>query len=180
MIYGFSPIEYVFDALLAVISLVASLFCSTGVSVLNDMRVMVDNMMQSLDYIILLVIACAGALGFVVIYNLNNINIMERSREIAMLKVLGFYHRETRSYVFRETVILTVIGCLLGLGFGKLLHEFVMDQINIEMVSFKKQIFGSSYIIAVVVTFMITFLVNLMLQKKIEKINMAESLKSVE
>ena len=79
-----------------------------------------------------------------------------------------------------ETIILTIIGCIFGLGFGKLLHEFVMDQINIEMVSFKKQIFGLSYLIAVIVTFMITFLVNLMLQKKIEKINMAESLKSIE
>nr|PZN10494.1 MAG: ABC transporter permease [Caldicoprobacter oshimai] len=151
-----------------------------SVSVLNDLRIMVNNMMQSLDYIIWLVIACAGTLGFVVIYNLNNINIMERNREIATLKVLGFYPWETRSYVFRETIILTVIGCIFGLGFGKLLHEFVMDQINIEMVSFKKQIFGLSYLIAVIVTFMITFLVNLMLQKKIEKINMAESLKSIE
>lgn len=151
-----------------------------SVSVLNDMRVMVNNMMQSLNYIIWLVIACACALGTVVIYNLNNINIIERSREIATLKVLGFYPRETKSYVFRETIILTLIGCLFGLGLGKLLHQFVMDQISIEAVSFKKQIFGASYLIAVLVTFMITFLVNLMLQRKIERINMAESLKSVE
>jgi len=152
----------------------------TSVSVLNDMRVMVDNMMQSLDYIILLVIACACTLGFVVIYNLNNINIIERSREIATLKVLGFYSRETRSYVFRETILLTAIGSLFGLGLGKLLHGFVMEQISIEAVSFRKQIFGLSYFIAVAVTFMITCLVNLMLKKKIEKINMAESLKSIE
>ncbi len=151
-----------------------------SVSVLNDMRTMVDNMMQGLDYIILLVIACACALGFVVIYNLNNINIIERTREIATLKVLGFYPRETRSYVFRETIMLTSIGCLFGLGLGKLLHEFVMEQISIEAVSFRKQIFLPSYLIAVAVTFMITFLVNLILQKKIEKINMAESLKSIE
>lgn len=151
-----------------------------SVSVLNDLRVMVDNMMHSLDYIIWLVIACAGALGFVVIYNLNNINIIERSREIATLKVLGFYSRETRSYVFRETIMLTVIGCIIGLGLGKLLHGFVMDEISIEMVSFRKQIFGLSYGIAVAVTFAITFLVNMLLQKKIERINMAESLKSIE
>lgn len=151
-----------------------------NVAVLNDMRIMVDNMMQSLDYIIWLVIACAGALGFIVIYNLNNINITERSREIATLKVLGFYPRETESYVFRETIILTIIGSLFGLVLGKLLHGFVMDQINVEAVSFKKQIFTSSYVIAVLLTFMITFLVNLMLRKKIEKINMTESLKSVD
>lgn len=151
-----------------------------NVSVLNDMRNMVDNMMQSLDYIIWLVIICAGALGFVVIYNLNNINITERSREIATIKVLGFFSRETKEYVYRETIILTSIGSLLGLGLGKLLHGFIMKQINVEAVSFKVQIFGSSYLISVVVTFMITLLVNLMLKRKIERINMTESLKSVE
>ena len=150
------------------------------VSVLNDIRVMVDNMMQSLNYIILLVIACAGALGFVVIYNLNNINIMERSREIATIKVLGFYSRETQAYVFRETIILTVIGALFGLGLGKLLHGFIMNKIDVDAVSFKEQIFGASYLGALLITFMITFLVNLVLKKKIEIINMAESLKSVE
>lgn len=151
-----------------------------NVSVLNDMRIMVDNMMKSLDYIIWLVIICAGALGFVVIYNLNNINITERSREIATIKVLGFFSNETREYVYRESILLTVIGTLLGLGLGKLLHEFIMSQINVEGVSFKVQIFGSSYLIAVLATFTVTILVNLILRKKIEKINMTESLKSVE
>lgn len=151
-----------------------------NVSVINDLRVMVENMMQSLDAIIWLVIACAGALAFVVIYNLNNINITERSREIATIKVLGFYANETRSYIFRETVILTLIGSLLGLLLGRLLHGFIMDRIRIDAISFKEQIFGSSYLIAVLVTFGITFLVNLILNKKIEKVNMAESLKSVE
>jgi putative ABC transport system permease protein len=150
------------------------------VSVTDDLRNMVNNMMQSLDAIIWLVILCAGALGFVVIYNLNNINITERSREIATIKVIGFYSRETKEYVFRETVILTVIGSLLGLGLGKLLHSFIMDQIKVEAISFKEQIFASSYLIALIVTFMITFLVNLILRRKIERINMTESLKSVE
>lgn len=151
-----------------------------NVSVLNDMRTMVDNMMQSMDYIIGLVILCAGALGFVVIYNLNNINITERNREIATIKVLGFYSRETKQYVYRETMILTVIGSLLGLGLGKLLHRFVMNQINVEAVSFKVQIFGISYLVAILVTYATTILVNLMLMKKIDNINMTESLKSVE
>lgn len=151
-----------------------------NVSVLYEMRNMVDNMMQSLDYIIWLVIICAGALGFVVIYNLNNINITERSREIATIKVLGFYSKETKEYVYRETMILTAIGALLGLGLGKLLHEFIMKQIKVEAVSFKVQIFGTSYLIAVIVTFIITLLVNVMLKKKIDRINMIESLKSVE
>lgn len=150
------------------------------VSVVNDIRVMVDNMMQSLDSVIWLVIACAGALGFVVIYNLNNINITERGREIATLKVLGFYQDETGAYVFRETITLTFIGGILGLVMGKLLHIFIMNEIKVEMVSFKQQIFGVSYLISLLATFVVTFLVNWMLRRKIEKINMAESLKSVE
>lgn len=150
------------------------------VNVINDIRVMVDNMMISLDSIIWLVIICAGALGFVVIYNLNNINITERSREIATLKVIGFYHNETASYVFRETITLTFIGALLGLGLGKLLHMFIMNEIKVEMVSFKQQIFGVSYLIAFLATLAVTLLVNWMLRKKIDRINMTESLKSVE
>lgn len=150
------------------------------VSVINDLRVMVENMMHSLNSIIWLVIICAAALAFVVIYNLNNINITERSREIATIKVLGFYSNETRSYIFRETVILTVIGSLCGLLLGKLLHGFIMDQVKIDAITFKQQILGPSYLIAILVTFGITFLVNLILNKKIEKVNMTESLKSVE
>lgn len=152
----------------------------TNVAVLNDMRVMVDNMMKSLDYIIWLVILCACTLGFVVIYNLNNINITERSREIATIKVLGFYAEETKSYVFRETIILTIIATLSGLILGKLLHGFIIDQINVEDFSFKEQIFASSYLIAALITMMITLLVNLILNRKIDRINMAESLKYVE
>ena len=152
----------------------------SAVTVLNDMKIMVDNMMNSLDYIIWLVVICACVLGIVVIYNLNNINITERSREIATIKVLGFYERETISYVFRETIILTIIATLFGLGLGRLLHMYVMDQIKIEAISFKEQIFASSYLIATLITIIITLLVNLVLNRKIDKINMTESLKSVE
>lgn len=150
------------------------------VNVINDLKVMVDNMMISLDGVIWLVFACAGALGFVVIYNLNNINITERSREIATLKVIGFYSNETSSYVFRETISLTLIGGLVGLVLGKLLHMFIMSQINVEMVSFKEQIYGLSYLIAFIATLALTLLVNWMLRKKIDRIEMADSLKSVE
>lgn len=151
-----------------------------AVNVINDIRAMVDNMMVSLDGVIWLVVLCAGALGFVVIYNLNNINITERSREVATLKVIGFYQNETSSYVFRETITLTFIGALAGLVLGKLLHMFIMSEIKVEMVSFKEQIFGISYLISFVATVAVTLLVNWMLRKKIERVNMAESLKSVE
>lgn len=151
-----------------------------NISVTNDVRAMVDNMMTSLDSVIWLVIACAVALGFVVIYNLNNINITERSREIATLKVIGFYQNETGAYIFRETIALAAIGAIFGLGLGKLLHMFVMNEIKVEMVSFKEQIFTVSYLIAFLATLILTFLVNWMLRKKIDRINMTESLKSVE
>ena len=152
----------------------------TSVAVINDMRLMVENMMKSLDDIILLVIVSAIALGFVVIYNLNNINITERSREVATIKVLGFYDNETRSYVYRETIILTILGALLGLVLGKLLHGFIMNEIKVEAVSFKEQIFSSSYILAFVITIILSFLVNMIFRKKIDNINMTESLKAVE
>lgn len=164
----------------AVSALISKEDSVTTISIVNDIRVMVNNMMKSLDSIIWLVIACAGALGFVVIYNLNNINITERAREIATLKVLGFYQDETGAYVFRETFSLTLIGGILGLVMGKFLHMFIMNQIKVEMVSFKQQIFGVSYLISLLATFIVTFLVNWILRKKIDKINMAESLKSVE
>jgi putative ABC transport system permease protein len=151
-----------------------------SVTVLYDLRVMVDNMMESLNRVVTLVIFCAAALSFVVIYNLNNINITERAREIATIKVLGFYPYETEEYIFRETLILTAISVIIGLGLGKLLHQFVMDQIRVDAVSFKYRILWSSYFIGAAVTFVITFLVNLMLRKKIDNIKPAESLKSVE
>lgn len=150
------------------------------VSVLDTMRTQVDDMMRSLDYIVLVVILSACALAFIVLYNLCNISITERLREIATVKVLGFYARETQSYVFREVLLLTILGALIGLPFGKLLHGFVMTQISIEMVAFKVRIAPLSYVFSFVITVALALLVDLLLKKKIDRINMAESLKSVE
>ena len=152
----------------------------TTVLLTKDTRIMVDNMMKSLDNIILLVIAAAVALGLVVIYNLNNINIRERSREIATIKVLGFYDNESRAYIFRETLVLTIISIIFGLLLGKLLHSFIMSQINVDAVSFKVEVFWSSYLIAALITIVLSLIVNLMFKRKIEDVNMTESLKSVE
>ena len=115
-----------------------------------------------------------------VLYNLTNINITERIREIATLKVLGFYQNETAQYVFRENIVLTFLGMLVGLGLGILLHRFVMAQIIVDLVHFKVNITPLSYVYSIVLTFLFTFLVNLVMRRKLEKINMAESLKSVE
>lgn len=139
-----------------------------------------STMMESLNYIVFLIIVCAGSLAFIVLYNLTNINITERVREIATIKVLGFFKNETASYVFRENMVLTAIGALLGLALGNLLHAFVMHQIQIDMVSFDVHIKPQSYVYSLLFTFGFTAVVNLFMSFKLEKINMAESLKSVD
>lgn len=152
----------------------------SAVSVLETLRTTVDNMMRSLDYVVLVVIISACALAFIVLYNLTNISITERFREIATIKVLGFYPRETQSYVFREILILTVVGALIGLPCGKALHAFVMAQIKIDMVSFEVRVAPLSYGLSFAITIALALLVNLFLLKKLDRIHMAESLKSVE
>ena len=151
-----------------------------AVSVIADMRERIATMMESMNYIVFLIIVCAGSLAFIVLYNLTNINITERIREIATIKVLGFYARETADYVFRENLVLTAMGALVGLALGKWLHWFVMYNINIEMVSFKKIITPASYLLSLLFTFIFAMLVNALMYFKLEKINMAESLKSIE
>ena len=151
-----------------------------AVSVTLDMRERIGTMMESMDYIVLLIIICAGSLAFIVLYNLTNINITERIREIATIKVLGFYAKETADYVFRENLVLTAMGAVIGLGLGKWLHWFVMYNINIDMISFKTIIMPISYLWSLLFTFGFALLVNGIMYFKLEKINMAESLKSIE
>lgn len=151
-----------------------------SVSVIPDMQERIGNMMKSMDYIVALIIACAGSLAFIVLYNLTNINITERIREIATIKVLGFYAKETADYVFRENLVLTGIGALVGLPIGKWLHWFVMYHVNIDMISFKTLITPISYLWSLLLTFVFAMLVNGVMFIKLEKINMAESLKSIE
>ncbi|MCM1180387.1 MAG: ABC transporter permease [Clostridium sp.] len=151
-----------------------------NVSVNEDIRQSVADMMLSLNYVVLLVIGCAAALAFVVIYNLNNINITERIREIATVKVLGFYREETKSYIFRENVVLTLFGSLLGLVLGRYLHAFIMSEINLDAISFDTHVRVLSYVYSVVGTLLFNWLVNLFMSGKLEKVQMAESLKSVD
>ncbi|MDE6687971.1 MAG: ABC transporter permease, partial [Lachnospiraceae bacterium] len=126
------------------------------------------------------IIGCAAMLAFIVLYNLTNINITERIREIATIKVLGFYPLETANYVFRENLILTGIGALVGLLLGKWLHMFVIEKIDIDMVAFDNIIQNSSYVYSFFITLLFALMVNLFMYFKLNKINMAESLKSVE
>ena len=152
----------------------------SAVAVNADMLSQINKMMGSLDAVVLLVILCAGALAFIVIYNLTNINITERIREIATVKVLGFFRNETSSYVFRENWVLTAIGIAVGLVLGVFLHSFVMDQIRVDMVSFDTYISPLSYVYSIILTFAFNGCVNLFMSVRLERINMAESLKSVD
>lgn len=152
----------------------------TGVTVNEDIKERFSGMMDSLNYVVVLIVVSAGLLAFIVLYNLTNINITERIREIATIKVLGFYPGETASYVFRENLILTAIGAAVGLIIGKYFHAFVMDRIDIDMINFHVQIFPGSYLVSFALTFVFAGIINTLMFFKLEKINMAESLKSVE
>lgn len=150
------------------------------VNVSQDFLERFSSMMQSMNLIVFVIILCAAGLAFIVLYNLTNINITERMREIATIKVLGFYEKETSSYVFRENLMLTFFGALLGLVLGKLLHTFVMGQIKIDAVTFDVQVLPVSYLYSVVLTLVFALFVNQMMKKKIDGISMTESLKSVD
>ena len=153
---------------------------AAAVTLSIDFRSRVATMMQSLRYIVLVVVLGAAALAFIVLYNLTNINITEREREIATIKVLGFYDGETNRYVFRENIILTVLGVLAGLPMGKLLHAYVMGQIKIDLMCFDVRVAPMSYLISAALTLVFGLLVNLALRRKIRAIDMSQALKSVE
>ena len=133
-----------------------------------------------LNYIIWMVVLFSGTLAFVVIFNLTNINIAERRREIATVQVLGFYPRETENYVLKENLILSVIASIIGLPLGKLFHLAVMSMVKIDMINFDNVIHPLSYLMAFVCTVLFALIVNRFMKRQIEKVNMAESLKAVE
>ena len=136
--------------------------------------------MSLLDYVVLVLIVAAGLLAFVVLYNLANVNISERIRELATIKVLGFYDREVYDYVTRETVILTVIGIILGLIAGYFLNYYIMGTCEINILRFSKVIKWQSYVYAALITIVFTVIVNIATYFTLKKIDMVESLKSVE
>ena len=148
----------------------------SAVSVNLDTRQRVGTMMSVLDYIVWMVTVCAGALAF----NLTNININERIREIATIKVLGFYPGETSAYVFRENNTLTFLGMLVGLPLGKWLHAYVMSQIRIDTIAFDVRIAWQSVMFSMLLTAVFAAIVNVVMYFKLRRISMAESLKSIE
>jgi len=151
-----------------------------NVGINADTAEQVGGMMDALDAVIVLVVLCAGLLAGIVLYNLTNINIKERIREIATIKVLGFNAAETGSYVFKENLALTFLGTFLGLFAGKWLHSAVMSFVRIDMVWFGNVVHWQSYLLSAVLTILAALLVDFVMYFQLEKINMAEALKSVE
>ena len=139
-----------------------------------------SDMIGSLDIVVIVLITCAALLAFVVLYNLNSINIEERKRELATIKLLGFYNKELSSYVFRENIILTIIGALIGLGLGVYLLFFIISTAEMDIVMFGRETYITSYIFAFLMTMIFAILINLIMNKELKKIDMIESLKSVE
>ena len=151
-----------------------------SMSINLDTSERINTMLGSMDYIVLTVILFAGALAFIVLYNLTNINITERAREIATVKVLGFYDPETDMYVFRENFVLTLLGVVVGLPMGVGLHAYVMAQIKLDLISFDVRIAPWSFVFSALLTLLFSVLVSLILRLKIRRIDMAQALKSIE
>lgn len=139
-----------------------------------------DAMLQALNMVIVVIIAAAGVLAFVVLYNLTNININERIREIATLKVLGFYDKEVDSYIFRENIILTMLGAAVGLVLGTFLAQFIITTAEVDIVMFGRDVYPLSYFLAAAMTMVFSLLVSLFMHRYLKKVNMIEALKSVE
>ncbi len=147
----------------------------------NDaIRNRVNSMLTSLNYIVLLTIVCSAALAFTVIYNLTNINITERMREIATVKVLGFYDIESAAYVLRENIVMTIVGAALGVPLGIALNTFVMDQIKVDTIRFTPNIHGMSFVYSLMLTLLFSLLVDVFMYFRLNRINTAEALKAAE
>ncbi|MDO5410495.1 MAG: FtsX-like permease family protein [Lachnospiraceae bacterium] len=152
----------------------------TSVSLVDELQATVDDMMNALNLVVWVLVISAGLLVFVVLYNLNNINISERRRELASLKVLGFYDMEVALYVYRENVFLTIFGIIAGIFMGTWLHRYMILTLEVDMIMFGRNISPASYLYSILFTAAFAVLVNLSMYYKLRNINMVESLKSVE
>ncbi len=152
----------------------------SSVSRTTTLRDQVSRGLEGVDYAVVVIVFAAAALAFVVLYNLTNINITERLRELATLKVLGFQDKELFAYVYRESIVLTILGILLGLVLGKLLHLWLVQTVEIDMAMFGRDIEPVSYLFSVALTAVFSILVSLAARRRLRKIDMVESLKTVE
>ncbi|MBQ4068441.1 MAG: ABC transporter permease [Lachnospiraceae bacterium] len=152
----------------------------SGANSVDTLRTKFDDMLQGMDIIILVIIVSSGLLAFVVIYNLNNINISERKRELASLKVLGFYDGEVSAYVFRENLILTIIGIIVGMILGIWIHKYVISTVEVDLVMFGRNIKMLSFLYSSILTMLFSLFINGLMHFKLKKIDIATSMKSVE
>ena len=152
----------------------------TSVTLVKDSLASLNDMVSSLNMVVWVLIVAAGLLAFVVLFNLNNINISERRRELATLKVLGFYDKEVAMYVYRENIILTIFGILLGLVLGTFMHQYLISTLEVDLVMFGRSIEPISFVSSVILTALFSLLVNIAMYYKLQEIDMIESLKSVE
>ena len=152
----------------------------SAVAYTSQIETSFQNTLDSISIVVLILIVCAGLLAFIVLYNLSIINITERLREIATIKVLGFDDLEVSAYIFRENIILTILGIILGIGVGIVLHNFVMVTVETDVYMFGRELSPISIVIATVLTIIFTIIVNLIMRHSLKKIDMVESLKSVE
>lgn len=151
-----------------------------AVSFTDDIKASFQNTIKSIDFIVIVLIVSAGLLAFVVLYNLTNINITERQKEIATIKVLGFYDGEVSAYIYRETILLTLIGTAVGLVLGMALHQFVIRTAEVDMVMFGRTVYWLSYVWSALLTILFSVFVNLVMHRKLKNISMVESMKAPE
>lgn len=151
-----------------------------SVSYTHDIEKQLDDMLRSLNLVIVVLIISAGMLAFVVLYNLNTVNIAERKRELATLKVLGFYNMEVAEYVYRENILLTFLGAVVGVVLGRFLHLFIIETVEVDSAMFGRNINMPSYIYSLILTVTFSMLINGVMYFKLKKIDMVESLKSIE
>ena len=164
-------------------ALFEELLSLNGVAATTRMRDTQDtyqHSMERIDFVVVIVILAAAALAVVVLYNLSNINITERLRELATIKLLGFYDGEVSAYVYRENIVLTFIGIAVGILMGHYLHTWLVLSTEIDLMMFGRETDPKSYLYAAVLTALFSFLVNLIAHFKMKKIDMVESLKSAE
>lgn len=151
-----------------------------GLSLVSDMEESFQDMLTSLNYVVIIIIVSAGALAFVVLYNLANINIAERKRELATIKVLGFYDSQVSAYVYRENIVCTLCGIVVGLALGVALTQYILEMVEVDVVRFNRATDIWSFVFSGLLTALFAVLVNFIMHYKLKKIDMVESLKSVE
>ena len=152
----------------------------SGVTFMSNTENIFAEVMNNMDLVVWILIISAGLLAFVVLYNLLNANITERIRELATIKVLGFYDKEVYDYISRETIMLTILGMLVGIGGGYFLTLYIIKTCEIDMLMFNPQITVWSYLFGVLITAVFAIIVNIITYFSLKKIDMIESLKSVE